>query len=468
MFAKLLEQDARLVAAGFPPLSEWWRETFRCFYESGKRFLTVRCGRRGGKSSSLSRFAVNEAINGRHKVPPGDVGYFAFISTKREEATARLVTVRKILDALKVGWRPTDNGCVVHDLNVGFRVYVASIAGVSGFTCIGFLADELAKWQDAETGANPAKEVLASLRPTLATMPRSRGILASSPFSTLDAHAEAFALGDTDAQMVAHAPTWIANPTVSEADTHALEPDDPTWRREYLAEPMGAGSASFFDPDAIDAAATLVGRPAPSPGTIVSAGADFAFVRDHAALAIAHHVGDWQTARVSIVDTLDLAPPLRPREAVSAFAARLKEHGCTSLMADNHYRMSIVEHLDEFGLGFLPAPMTPSEPYVRTRVLLHDRRLQLPKDSQLVKELKRVMSQPTPNGLLRIILPRRGSDDHLDLVSAMVLAVFNRSGTILENQESLEDPVRQAFMERWLGEVADEQRGMDWLQRRYR
>lgn len=250
MLAKFASLDRKLVAAGFPETSAWWRGTIRAFYRSGKRQLVARVGRRGGKSSTLCRFAVCEALFGGHAIPPGDVGVVAFISVSRDEATQRLRTIRSILDALGVQHKPIESGIELEGKPIAFKVYAASVAGVSGFTAIAVIADEVAKWRDADTGANPAREVLASLRPTMATQRKARMILSSSPFGTRDAHAMAFAAGNNSRQIVAHAPTWIANPTISEEQTHDDEPDEKVWSREYAAIP-GADVDAAFAPELV-------------------------------------------------------------------------------------------------------------------------------------------------------------------------------------------------------------------------
>ena len=76
--------DRTLVEAGFPAMSAWWRDALATFYASGRRQLVLRVGRRGGKSSTLSRVAVCEALYGEHPIPPGDVGVVAFVSVRRE------------------------------------------------------------------------------------------------------------------------------------------------------------------------------------------------------------------------------------------------------------------------------------------------------------------------------------------------------------------------------------------------
>src|SRR5690606_11322635 len=58
-------------------------------------------------------------------------------------------------------------------------------------------------------------------------------------------HASSFDLGETDGQCVAFGETWTINPTLSEADCQALEPDPKLFAREYAAQPQTALSAAF-------------------------------------------------------------------------------------------------------------------------------------------------------------------------------------------------------------------------------
>jgi len=252
-------QDRMLVAAGWPATSQWWRAQIERFLRSGRRRFVLRVGRRGGKSSTLCRFAVAWALYGKqYEIPPGDIGVVAFVSVSRDESGQRLRTIDAILRVVigEKAYKRQGDTIELTDRPVAFRTFTASIAGVSGFTAILFVADEVSKWRDADTGANPASEVLASAGPTMATMPAARMFLCSSPLGTLDAHATAFDQGDTATQLVAHAPTWLANPTLSEEDTRALEADERLWRREYAAIPQATFS-SAFDPQAV---ARAIGR----------------------------------------------------------------------------------------------------------------------------------------------------------------------------------------------------------------
>ncbi len=245
--------DRALASAGFPATSPWWMATIARFLRSTAHRLVLRVGRRGGKSSTLCRLVVVLALFGEWTIPPGDVGVVAFVSVNRDEASQRIRTIEAILRALGVAFRPVDGGIELADRPLAFKTFACTVASVSGPTCVAIVGDEVAKWRNADTGANPADEVLAALRPTTATQPGAIEILSGSPLGTDDAHAKAFDEGDTAEQITAHAATWTANPTVSEETTRKLERDDRRWRREYAAIPQ-AGAASAFDSEIIDRA----------------------------------------------------------------------------------------------------------------------------------------------------------------------------------------------------------------------
>ena len=244
--------DRALVAAGFPPTSPWWCRQIERFYRSGRRQFVLRVGRRGGKSSTLCRIAVLEALYGEHNITPGDVGYVAILSVDRGEAARRLRTVRSILDALHVPYSERSDTIELKSRPVAFQVMTASLSGTVGATVVCAVCDETARWRDTETGANPASQVIPNLRASLATMPNARMFLSSSPWGIDDAHANAFDLGDTDSQLVAHAATWTANPTLTEDECRALEPHEPSFNRNFGAIPT-ASAIGAIDVDGLAA-----------------------------------------------------------------------------------------------------------------------------------------------------------------------------------------------------------------------
>jgi hypothetical protein len=251
--------DRLLVAAGFPATSPWWREQLARFLESGRRRWVLRVGRRGGKSTTLCRVAVAVALWGSWSVPPGDLAVIPFVSVDRDEAGARLRTIADILSALGIPFDERNGEIELRGRRLVFRVVTSSVRGTVGFTSVAVFADECARWEARDAAANPAREVMASLRPTMATQPTAFEVCSSSPWGTEDYHHELFEQGDTEHQVTSFAPTWVANPTLSEARTHELEPELRIWSREYGGVP-GSTLSLAIDPEAITAAQ----RPAPS------------------------------------------------------------------------------------------------------------------------------------------------------------------------------------------------------------
>ena len=413
---RALDEALASLPIPFPRTSPWWRETLERFYEVGRRQLVLRVGRRGGKSSTLCRVAVCEALYGEHKIPPGDLGVVAIISVSRDEANQRLRTIKAILDALGVKYRPIDGGIELEGKPVAFKVFAASIAGVSGFTTICVLCDEVAKWRDADTGANPAREVLASLRPTMATQRSARIFLSSSPLGRLDAHANAFDEGDNAMQLAAFAPTWVANPSISEADTHALERDEDRWRREYGAVPMEGDEASLLSAALLDRATrTEEGDVPREPGVSYVAAMDPGFVRNPWTFVIAGK--RWVGGRIkrSIVVAREWRgtsdKPNDPAQVLGQIALLCRAYGVEVVESDQYERfgLSSIAERPEIGLYIRVCERSATERLARYEALVtqaSDGEIDLPPLKQLRATCLPFGRSSRPTGL-RFTCPRR-------------------------------------------------------------
>lgn len=105
----------------------------------------------------------------------------------------------------------------------------------------------------------------------------------------------------------------------------------------------------------------------------------------------------------------------------------MAQHGCTYAVGDQHYRESVAEHLDEFGLAFIPGPSQPAEAYVRVRALMREGRVRLPRHEKLLRQLRDTQGVVTSGGRISIQHPRNAGG-HSDLVAALVLALFQVAG----------------------------------------
>jgi hypothetical protein len=250
---RLWQLEDLLVANGFPAMPDWWRKEITRFYRSGKRRWVVRKGRRVFASTCIApRLASAEMLYGQHPHLPGTPPHtYAFLSVKRDEASKRLRGVRAILDVLGEPYDERAETIELRNRPAVFAVVSANFRTSVGETVAYAWGDEVSRWRDDATGANPASEVIGSLSPALATLPDAKLFLVSSPLSVDDYHARSFDLGETEAQCVSFGATWEINPTLSEADCRKLESDPRIFDREYGGIPSAAVSPAFDPAHAI-------------------------------------------------------------------------------------------------------------------------------------------------------------------------------------------------------------------------
>ncbi len=392
-----------LEGQGFPAISPWWRLKIHAFYQSNRRRLVTRVGRRGGKSSTYCRVAVVEALYGLHKIPPGDVGVVAIISARRPDALERLRTIKAILDAIGSPYDERGDSVELRNRRVVFTVFTASIAGVSGFTSIFVLCDEVAKWRDSDTGANPAAVVISSVAPTMATQANAKMFLSSSPMGLLDAHADAFALGDTPHQMVAHATSWEANPTLTEAATRALEPDEVIHAREYAAIPQAEGETSHLT-EALVAKNTLhTGDIPPDDRHTYVATIDPA-TRGNAWTLTIGCLGDSGLRRIVLTKQWlgTKKVPLVPGDVFREIAPILLRYRLKYLHSDQFSEDTLREIARQHGLALFVTPWTAglkADAYDALKTLAQEGKLDLPDDPVVKTDLLGIRTKLTRNGI---------------------------------------------------------------------
>ena len=144
-------------------------------------------GRRGGKSFILAFIACYLAVfkDWRPYLGPGEIATVMVIAADRKQARA-IMNVRQ-----GPPQRHEDAGLDHQaervesiDLanSVRIEVHNCSFRSTRGYTVVAALLDEMAIWRD-EDAANPAIEVLASIRPAMVTIPGAMLLCASSPIS---------------------------------------------------------------------------------------------------------------------------------------------------------------------------------------------------------------------------------------------------------------------------------------------
>lgn len=439
-FATLSTLDTKLARKGHHALTPWWRDTLEEFYaHPSARTLVARVGRGGAKSHTSVRVSLNETLFGDWKIPPGEVHYWAYASTSVSEARQRLRLIERCLTDLGVGYDRSGEEIVLREMPRGWRVFAATIGAVSGFRCFGRSGDELAKWTSADGAANPAAEVVASMTAMSVSHPGARALLISSPVGLDDYHARRFAIGDTADQLTCEAPTWIANPTISEEQTRRDEPDERIWSREYAAIPQAAKLAAFdaaavaraFEPLA-DHGAQLGQR----FGVIdASSGKKDAFTF---AVCGWRMVGGARRLVVEHVDGFEdrFYETTGGERIVSAVARAMRDRGVVEVFGDQRESLMIASAFARHGLRFRELPWTAptKERAVATvRRWLADGALVLPPHTKLRSELLSFEERTTPNGGFTFGARGSGHDDYVSLLitAAMVDAAHGQRGAAM-------------------------------------
>jgi hypothetical protein len=422
LLARFDQLDRLLVVAGFPPTSPWWRNRIERFVRSGRKRWVL------------------EVV--------------AIVSVAREEASQRIVTIEAILKALGVKFEKRASEIDIPERRVKFSVRTCSTTGTIGFTSVMIWADEAAHWTSGDDYANPAREVMANLRPTMATQPTAFEVMCSAPWDMENYHHELMRAGDTGAQLADHAATWEANPTITEQETHDLEPDPKEWSRAYAAIPAESVQADWFSV-ALDRCASeprcteLV-----LPWVCYFVAIDPAFARDHFGWAVIssrtlgadprsperlrrltriHAAGAWK------VDRSPLEMAIRVRDELCIPWHVAQDSLNPSVYTDQFEGFSFSELARQAGVVLQVVPWTGGSGetsqlarYKSVRLAMLEGCLQLPpvlhaadgvRPDGLASELRRVSSVLLPSGGERIVLPRARKDGHMDSVSAAVLGV---------------------------------------------
>jgi hypothetical protein len=485
--------DSALVAAGFPATSQWWQSELERFVLSGRKRWVIRAGRRAGKSSTLCRVAVAVALWGEWSVPIGDRAVVAFVSVDRDEAASRLRTIAAILGALEVPYEERAGEIELRERRLVFKVITGSVKGTAGFTSVALFGDEMAKWESRDDHANPAREIMASLRPTTATQEAAFEVCASSPWGTNDYHAELFKLGDDDHQVTSFAPTWIGNPTLTEEDTKAKEPDLRIWSREYAAIPSDAITADWFGV-ALDMALSQPRVDEPILSWVrYTIAIDPAFSKDFFGYAVissrslppdprmpnrkrrmtrVHEAGAWKVnGRRPLEMAFELrklcqryhvgAEPQRADETDKQAEERIRK-ATARVFSDQFEGHSFGDLARQAGLYLEVRPWTGGSSetsqgarYKAVRLAMLEGTLLLPSPDAptgdmtkpLETELRGVRGVLLPSGAERIELPRSSDAGHMDRTSALVLAASE--ALLLPPQEELVPPVKMREQDIW-------------------
>ena len=424
----------RALLGGFygVPLGAEGAETFKSLTqresapESGADELWLVVGRRGGKSHAAALCAVYEAAFRDHRasLAPGEVATVMLLAADRQQARTLLRYVRGLFEhrLLKpLVTRETEAGIELENRSA-IEVHTASHKAVRGYTCAAAILDEIAFWPS--DGARPDVEVIAALRPALATL-GGKLIALSSPYARRGALWETYRrhYGHEGRVLVAQAPSRTMNPTLpARVVEDALRDDAARASAEYLAQ-FRSDIEAFLTAEAVEAAQ----RPRPLELPRASGTEYIAFAdptgggKDEFTLAIGHRDGEG-----FIVD-LVRGRKGNPAAIVADYAEVLKSYGVTRVSGDRYAGAWVPTEFERHGIRYEAAPGTRSELYSSLAPALNSGAVELPPDETLGRQLVTLERRTTRGGRDIIDHAPGAHDDRANAVAGVVSLMAKRT-----------------------------------------
>lgn len=336
-------------------------------------------GRRAGKSRVAAFLIAYFAAVKKWTLAPGERPIVAVITPSRRQASVILdyaeaflkmipgaVIVRRTQDAIELA------------TGVTITVQSASFRTPRGFSVVVLIADEIAFWRSDDASANPDREIIRAVRPSLASVPDSLLIALSSPYARRgllhETHERDYGRDGSD-RLVWQSDTRTMNPTIrQEIIDEAMAEDAASGAAEWLGE-FRSDLETLFTREALDAV-IVRGRHELSPvagfsycGFVDPSGGS----ADSFTLAIAHRDG----SGVPALDLLrEVRPPFSPEGVTLQFSRDLKRYGLSKVIGDRYGGEWPREQFRKHGIDYQidtardDDPSNPAKALTRSEIFL--------------------------------------------------------------------------------------------------
>jgi hypothetical protein len=283
------------------------------------------------------------------------------------------------------------------------------------------LCDETAFWL-GEDSSNPDSEVIAALKPAMATIPGGLLLVASSPYTRKGVLWEAYHryYGQDSQILVWNAATRVMNPTVSQSFIDAEYEKDPvTAAAEYGAE-FRTDIESYISRETVETVTEWgVHERGPLSGKRYVAFVDPSGGSvDSMTLAVSHAEGD-----VAVLDLIrEIRPPFSPEGVVAEFADTLQAYGVTKVAGDRYAGEWPSEQFRKRGIKYEPAKDPKGAIYLNLLPMLNSGKVRLLANQRLASQLIGLERNTARGGRDSIDHARGGHDDVANAAAGALLA----------------------------------------------
>ena len=422
-----------LIAAMGEALTEDERELFKQLthrdhepLQRVEEFVGV-IGRRGGKSRAVSVLATYLAGLCEHpNLVPGETGVLLCIAPDQEQAGIVLDYVEanfrqsKVLKQLIVS--RTARALELRN-GIEIRVKASDFRRLRGPSYITVIADESAFWLN-EGSANPDSEILAAVRPGLATTGGPLFII-SSPYARKgelwSLYNKHFGCKRDPSVLVAQGPTLTFNPKLPRSIVNrAYERDPAAAAAEYGGE-FRTDLEAFVSLEVVNACISrgVFERPYQSGMRYVAFTDPSGGSADSFTLAIAHRDAD-----SLILDCIrEVKPPFSPESVVAEYAGVLKSYRITKVAGDNYAKLWPVEVFAKHGIRYEQNARPKSDLYQGLLPLLNSRRCELLDHPKLINQLISLERRTSRGGRDSIDHPSNAHDDIANAVAGALTSI---------------------------------------------
>ena len=350
-------------------------------------------GRRGGKSRAISALATYIAGLCHHpSLVPGERGIVLCVAPDQEQA-------KIVLDYVEANFRSSPilrqlvEARTLRALRLTNRIDVevrpSSFRTLRGPSYVAVICDESAFWF-SENSANPDAEILAAIRPGLATTGGPL-FLISSPYAR---KGELFRLWkqhygpDGDPLiLVAQAPSKVMNPSLPQSVVdRAYERDPISAKAEYGAE-FRTDLEAFASLDAVQrcVSPTVLER-APQLNIAYVAFVDpSGGSQDSFTLSVGHYQ---PASQVSVIDCVrECRPPFSPEQVTEEFSNLLKSYRLHKVTGDRYGGEWPREQFAKFGIRYEVSAKPKSGLYQDLLALINSRRVSLLDHPKLINQI---------------------------------------------------------------------------------
>ena len=308
---------------------------------------------------------------------------------------------------------------------VDIQIRSASYRTIRGITAVAAVAEELSVWQ-SDDSRNPDREILAAMRPALATTGGTLFCIGSpharrgEMWNTFRKH---FGPDGNPQILVANGPTQLFNPTIKQSVIDRAYEDDPQVAAAEWGGQFRNDLESYISPEIVDACTVRgIYQIDYRPGVNYIAHTDASGGRqDSFTVSIAHTEGE-----VGILDVLmEWRPPFpmnSPELVIIEICNALKQYGIHEVTGDPYAANFSSETFRKHGIEYRQAEMTSSQYYMCFLPVLSSGRVRLLDNKRLATQLCSLERRASPSGGKDIVLHPPNAHDGCAVVVAAVMA----------------------------------------------